>query len=233
MIKLRKKAFIIMMLFSVLVFTLVGCGKAEGSSEAADAQSVTEQEDVVQENETEEVTEETADEDSEQTATSPRRGQRKKVDINDYDFATFTITSEDLHDGVWDSVITNTENGSNVSPQLSWEPVEGAECYVVYMIDTMAANWVHWMSNNVTETELPQGWAPAEEYVGPYPPDGTHTYEIYVVALQQPVEQLNGKLDTRNQGVIEDIVAMDVLPDGTTGNLLGYGHIVGTYTHGD
>lgn len=233
MIKLRKKAFIIMMLFSVLVFTLVGCGKAEESDDAADAQSVTEQEDVVQENKTEEVTEETADEGSEQTATSPRRGQRKKVDINDYDFATFTITSEDLHDGVWDSVITNTENGSNVSPQLSWEPVEGAECYVVFMIDTMAANWVHWMSNNVTETELPQGWASADEYVGPYPPDGTHTYEIYVVALQQPVEQLNGKLDTRNPGAIEDIVGMDTLPDGTAGNLLGYGHIVGTYTHGD
>ncbi len=233
MMKLRKKAFVIMMLLSVLAFTLMGCGKAEEGVDTADDQIVEEEETVEQETVAEEAEQEATEEDSEPQTANPQRGKRKKVDINDYDFATFTITSEDLHDGVWDSVITNTENGSNVSPQLSWEPVEGAECYVVYMIDTMAANWVHWMSNNVTETELPQGWAPAEEYVGPYPPDGTHTYEIYVVALQQPVEQLNGKLDTRNQGVIEDIVGMDVLPDGTTGNLLGYGHIVGTYTHGD
>ena len=37
------------------------------------------------------------------------------------DVDAIEVTSTDLHDGVWDTVITNTNNGSNVSPQLSWE----------------------------------------------------------------------------------------------------------------
>lgn len=215
-----RKTIGVLLLLGVLAWAMIGCGKTDEDVTATE----TVEEQVV--------TEDATAEESEAQTTNPQRGKRKKVDITEYGFDTFELSSEDLSDGVWNTIITNTENGSNVSPQLSWEPVEGAECYVVYMIDTMAGNWVHWMSNNVTETELPQGWASADEYVGPYPPDGTHTYEIYVVALKQPVE-LNGKLDTRYQGVIGDIVAMDILPDGTEGNILGYGHMVGTYTHGD
>ena len=69
-----------------------------------------------------------------------------------------------LANGVWDSVITNTENGSNKSPRLSWEPVEGASSYVVYMVDTSANNWLHWRSENLTVNALEQGSAPAERY---------------------------------------------------------------------
>ena len=65
---------------------------------------------------------------------------------------TFALSSGDLHDGVWDTVITNTVNGENVSPQLSWEPVDGAECYAIYMVDTSANCWIHWKSGGVTET---------------------------------------------------------------------------------
>ena len=67
----------------------------------------------------------------------------------------FDVTSTNLHSGVWDTVITNTENGNNVSPQLSWEPVESAKSYVIYMVDTSAGNRLHWSSGNITETSLP------------------------------------------------------------------------------
>lgn len=88
----------------------------------------------------------------------------------------FDISSDDLHDGVWDTVITNTDYGKNVSPQLSWEPVEGAKSYVIYMVDTSAGNWLHWRAGNITETTLEQGSATECEYIGPYPPSGTHNY---------------------------------------------------------
>ena len=49
------------------------------------------------------------------------------------DAPSFTITSENLHDGVWDTVI-GKEQGENKSPQLSWEPVEGANAYGILMM---------------------------------------------------------------------------------------------------
>jgi len=147
--------------------------------------------------------------------------------------ASMALTSEDLHDGVWDTVITNTENGSNVSPQLSWEPVEGAESYVIFMVDTTAVDWIHWKSEGVTETVLPRGWASEEEYIGPYPPGGTHDYEVYVIALGKPVERVKGSFNASNLKFTENTLALDTAADGTTGNILAYGHITGTYTGGD
>ncbi len=148
-------------------------------------------------------------------------------------YSTFEVTSEDLHDGVWDTVITNTTNGSNVSPQLSWETVPGAGCYVIYMVDTTAGNWIHWKSNNVTETNLSRGWAPKGEYIGPYPPGGTHDYKIYVVAIKEPVERAKGAFNSTNERFKSNVMALDEVTEGATGNILAYGEIVGTYTHGD
>lgn len=141
----------------------------------------------------------------------------------------FELTSDDLHDGVWDTVITNTEYGSNVSPQLKWAPVDGAQVYAIYMVDTSANNWIHWKSNDVSETELKQGWAGSSDYVGPYPPSGTHDYEIYVFALKTPVERLKGSVNSdaaKFKEFVRDI-------DGDDANIISYGHIAGTYTHGD
>lgn len=141
---------------------------------------------------------------------------------------SFDVTSADLHDGVWDSVITNTDNGSNVSPQLSWEPVDGADSYVIYMIDNSAGNWLHWKSNGVTETKLPQGAAPAGEYVGPYPPSGTHDYEVYVFAMENLVNEIGGKFDAENKDF--DNIVKQLNEDG---NIVGCGRVKGTYTKGD
>ena len=35
--------------------------------------------------------------------------------FDDLDITSFQVSSEDLQNGVWDTIITNTENGSNVS----------------------------------------------------------------------------------------------------------------------
>ena len=136
------------------------------------------------------------------------------------------LASEDLHEGVWDPDITKTDKGSNRSPQLQWEPVGDAACYAVYMVDTTATFWLHWKSANVTETALPAGWASGEEYVGPYPPSGTHDYEIRVYALKEPVTEDKSKFDSSNYGFDDMVKALD----GDGGNVLAYGTLTGSYT---
>ena len=143
-------------------------------------------------------------------------------------FAEFEVTSEDLHDGIWDTVITKTKNGSNVSPQLSWESVEGAQSYIIYMVDTSASNWMHWKSGNISETILAQGSAAENEYVGPYPPSGKHTYEIWVYALENPVENIPGKFDDVN-GSFDDY--KNQISENS--KILAVAHLSGTYKHGD
>lgn len=205
--KKKKLSFISCICWGILVLALTGCGS---SGENADADG--------------------------------NRKETRPVIVNDLmntaifadsGLRTFEVTSEDLHDGVWDSIITNTDNGSNVSPQLSWEAVPEAGCYVIYMVDTSAGNWIHWKSNNVTETSLPQGWAPEGEYIGPYPPSGTHDYKIYVVAIKEPVERAKGAFNSTNEKFKSNVMSMDATTEGASGNILAYGEIVGTYTHGE
>ena len=149
--------------------------------------------------------------------------------FKDTNIPAFLLISEDLHDGAWDPAIAKTSDGS-LSPQLSWEPVPGASCYVIYMVDTNVMDFVHWMSNNVTETNLPQGSAAKDEYIGPYPPPfETHNYDVYVLALREPVETLKGTLDAANVFFAKNVLYLDAPAQGITGNLLGYGYLSGTY----
>ena len=99
---------------------------------------------------------------------------------------------------------------------------------MIYMIDTSAGNWMHWKSVTA-ETTLPAGWAPEKEYVGPYPPGGTHDYEVYVLALKETVDEVKGSFDSSNARMNDWFAALD--KDG--GNIISYGHIKGTYTKGD
>lgn len=173
----------------------------------------------------EETTEETTVESEEPTETTQ---EVDKFDLlKGYD--TFELESDDLVDGVWKDVISNTDKGENKSPALSWEPVEGATEYVIYMVDLDASYWMHWKADEVTETNLPQGWA-EKFYVGPYPPQGSeHTYDIYVVALKNPIERLKGSADTTNEKFPEFIQSVDVDVDGNEGNIISYGHLTGTF----
>jgi len=130
------------------------------------------------------------------------------------------ITSSSLNsDGKWKSVIT-AYMGENKSPQLSWTPVEGASCYAIYMIDTTASNWCHWIAKDVKVTELELG-AELEnsQYIGPYPPGGVHTYEVMIFALKNSPDSYEGYFDNSNPSLDKIIEALDT-SGGTTGNIL-------------
>ena len=146
-------------------------------------------------------------------------------------YSTFEVTSENLHDGAWDDVISNTDRGSNQSPQLSWKNVDGASTYAIYMVDTTVQYFLHWISSDVTETDLPLGWAPQADYIGPYPPSGgPHTYDVFVIALKNPVERLMGGVNTQTLKVREFIDATDTDINGNTGNIVAIGYLSGTFT---
>lgn len=149
--------------------------------------------------------------------------------FEDSDIPAFTLTSENWTDGAWDPII-GKHSGDNLSPQLSWEPVPEASCYVIYMVDTKALDFLHWMSNNVTETTLPLGWAGIDAYVGPYPPAyEIHPYDVYVLALRRPVEDLKSTFGVSNVFFTKNVFYLDAPAEGITGNLLGYGYLSGTY----
>ncbi len=150
----------------------------------------------------------------------------------------FTVTSEDLHDGIWDPVISNTEKGKNLSPQLSWEPVKGAKGYVVYMIDPDGYDWIHMKTDSLTDTSLSRGEIPpftrkdpdGPGYIGPYPPSGTHTYEVYVFALRNLKDGYVGKVNQVSNGIDQISSLVDVNENGDIGNIIAYGKLSGTYT---
>lgn len=213
---MKKKMFFGLMLAMGLTFA--GCGKKE---EAADVMPETVAE-TVTETEAEEVETES------EIVVTEEAGNDILAKTG---LASFEVISEDLQDGVWNQVITNTLSGSNVSPQISWEPVEGATCYAIYMTDTTAGNFIHWKSANVTETVLPQGWASETDYIGPYPPPGaTHDYDIFVMALKKPVERAKGAFKSSNPNFEGNLMALDTDADGATGNMIAYGYLTGTYT---
>ena len=147
------------------------------------------------------------------------------------EYETFEVTSSDLNDGVWADIISKTDIGENRSPQLSWSPVEGADSYVIYMVDSNANGFLHWKSGDVTSTDLPQGWASAVEYAGPHIGHGyTHVFDIYVIAVKSSAGQLKGAVNSVNPNLDEFIQMVDTGEDGTTGNIISYGKISGAYT---
>ena len=215
------KKFVFILCF-VIAASSVGCGSSgstdktssESSSEVGNSEAVSVEDPASGDNE--------ADNKSETSS-------KYNTFIDAY--ASFDVTSTNLNNGVWDDIISNTDKGSNKSPQLEWSPVEGAGLYVIIMDDPDGGDWMHWKSDNVTETSLAEGWAPASDYIGPYPPGGsTHTYEIYVVALKAPVERVKGSFNGQNLKFEENFKALDVDADGNSGNIIAVGRISGTFT---
>ncbi len=221
-----KKSILNGVILCSLLFVATGCGDKE-NTEATTSEIITEA--------TTEATTEAATEATTETTTQATTEEVvESVDIfADSGLTTFELSSDDLHDGAWDPIISSVDDGQNVSPQLSWEPVPEASCYVIYMVDSSAGNWLHWKSKNVTETELAQGWAPEEEYVGPYPPGGTHSYDIYVFALKEPVERVQGAFNTSNSIFYNNAMKLDAVEEGASGNIVAYGYLPGTYTRGE
>lgn len=164
------------------------------------------------------------------TQTEPAATETEVIAIN--------VTSETLTpEGKWLTVINSKKGspaGSNLSPQLSWEPVAGAAHYAIYMVDNSAGYWLHWKAVNVKETQLALG-AELEEskYEGPYPPSGIHEYEVIVYALKAAPEKYPGAFDSTNRTAIALIEkGLDSI-DGAPGNILGKGSVKGTVTVGE
>lgn len=145
-------------------------------------------------------------------------------------YPMFTLTSDDLKNGFWPDDCGHLPPCKDLSPALSWEPVEGASVYVIYMVDPDANNWLHWKQNGITDTKLPQGFG-GSDYVGPYPPGGaTHHYDIYVVALKKQLAKVKGALNAKNIKHPDFMQALDTDDDGNTGNIIAYGRITGLFT---
>ncbi len=228
-------------LLCIMILALcAGCGVSGDVSEsAAESGSVTEsstdtavtEEETTEEAVTEEaVTVEAVTEDTASTAAEADDTPKYNAFIDDYN--SFDVTSTSLNNGVWNDVISNTDKGSNKSPQLQWSPVDGAGLYVIIMDDPTSWDFMHWKSDNVTETSLDEGWAPKSEYVGPYPPSGaTRTYEVYVVALKAPVERIKGTFNASNPKFEENFKALDTDAEGNSGNIIAVGRLAGTFTN--
>ena len=170
---------------------------------------------------------------SENTEVTTEALTEDPVDNSDDKFVSaypaFKVTSESLDGKYW--VEACAYEGENVSPQLSWEPVEGATTYVIYMVDLTAYNIIHWKSEGITETNLPQGWASSDDYTGPRPPSGsTNQYNIYVFALKAPVERVKGSVRAQAVKLQEFMDGLDTDAEGNTGNIVAVGRIIGYHT---
>lgn len=212
------KKLIASMLSLAMLFAFASCSKEE----APETTATTATEGTTTE-ETSEATTETTTEVPEET----------EIVIPDFDInsvPTFVVTSENLHDDVWDTVITNTDAGENLSPELSWEEVDGASMYVIYMVDLSAGNWVHMKVSDITSTSLPAGELDSSTYIGPYPPSGTHDYVVYVFALRDNPVATKGLVDRRATSLEFLFSSLNVNEAGETGNVISVGILPGTFT---
>ncbi|MCR5275039.1 MAG: hypothetical protein K6E26_06720, partial [Clostridiales bacterium] len=112
---MKKQRLTCLMLTAALVISLAGCStKSKETTSDTTAESTTSAS-TVSETEASETTQAVADNTGDEYI-----GQYK----------AFVVTSESLHDGYWDDETSDTNGNPNLSPQLSWDPVEGASCYV-------------------------------------------------------------------------------------------------------
>lgn len=147
------------------------------------------------------------------------------------DLPKINVSSSTLANGIWDPKISNTEVGENLSPELTWDAVDGATQYVVIMIDDA---WLH-MDVFTTETSLAEGavgrGTRGEQYVGPYPPKGTtHTYTVFVFALKDEMGKVPLAFDGGGNSISKIFDGLDVDVNGNSGNVLAYGRLDGNFT---
>lgn len=143
--------------------------------------------------------------------------------------ATMDVTSDSLTYGVWNEDIAER------APQLSFEPVDGAAYYVIYMVDESSNNRLLWYASHVDDTDAPEG---AGEYSAPEFPEeeGEHNLTVYVYALQgEPRFSIDLELD--DDSLSGDLLYYDILNvidnDASPymyGNVIAYGYVTGTYS---
>ena len=208
-----------LILCSAIALAFAGCGSAPAVSATSGPSENT------ADNTADSTTESTAD----STAEAPAPDNSKDEFVSEY--AAFKVTSPNLNGGKWDDKIGERAEAKGVSPALSWDPVEGASCYAIYMVDLDTHYFLHWVQGDITETSLAEGGAAPGKYIGPYPePGSTHRYNIYVIALKNPVERVKGGSNSINPKFPEFIKALDTDASGNTGNIISVGRVCGTYT---
>ena len=204
-----------LILCSAIALAIAGCGSAPAASATSGP--------------SENTAESTADSTADSTTEAPTPDNSKDEFVSEY--AAFKVTSPNLNSGKWDDKIGERAEAKGVSPALSWDPVEGASCYAIYMVDLDTHYFLHWVQGDITETSLAEGGAAPGKYIGPYPePGSTHRYNIYVIALKNPVERVKGGSNSINPKFPEFIKALDTDASGNTGNIISVGRVCGTYT---
>ena len=148
----------------------------------------------------------------------------------------FRVTSDSINDeGVLKTGCTffkAAPKGDNLSPELSWDMVKDASCYAIYMYDADALNFLHWRLADITDTSINEGAITSDTmYIGPFPPEGTHHYQIVVYALRHAPKFYAGEL--KKQADIEEIEDNLNIVDGEMNNVVGVGVIQCTVTRGE
>lgn len=143
------------------------------------------------------------------------------------------VTSDSLdEDGKW--VKETGNNHGNVSPQITFDKVDGAASYAIYMYDKSANNWLHWKVSGLTETSYDAGaFNDAKQFTGPYPPKGSgdHNYEVVVYALKADPDDEYKSINVEcDRAKVEE--RLDTA-GGEAGNILKKGSITGTYSSDD
>jgi Raf kinase inhibitor-like YbhB/YbcL family protein len=134
-----------------------------------------------------------------------------------------------------------SEYGEGVSPEIWWDPVDGAKSYALILEDPDAKSsrpFVHWLAYNISAdvTSLPEGLDEqvrltepgallqgtnsrgSAGYFGPRPPvgDAPHHYHFQVFALDRELDVPPG-------------AECDAVVEAMQGHVLAAGELVGTY----
>ena len=95
----------------------------------------------------------------------------------------------------------------NVSLPFAWSGAPaGAKSFALSIVDKhpIARNYVHWMVADITADSLkegasgksmPAGSKELKPYAGPFPPSGTHDYEVTVYALKSETLDVPSKVN--------------------------------------
>jgi Raf kinase inhibitor-like YbhB/YbcL family protein len=141
----------------------------------------------------------------------------------------FRLTSPAFDDGQ-EMAQKFGKKAQNVSPPLAWEDApEGTKGFAIALVDRhpVADNYLHWLLDGIDPDRSsleegaaggPGGLAGARElkpYVGPFPPSGTHDYELTIYALDTQ------QLDLRGNAGLEEFTRAAEAHSVATATLVG------------